>query len=38
MSKTVIDDGFAAYLVEGAKFDGKWGKCIYSLLYARCDI
>lgn len=24
MSKTVIDDGFAAYLVEEAEFDGKW--------------
>ena len=24
MSKTVIDDGFAAYLVEGAEFNGKW--------------
>ncbi|MDO5649995.1 MAG: DUF4417 domain-containing protein, partial [Gallicola sp.] len=24
MTKTIIDDGFAAYLVEGAEFDGLW--------------
>lgn len=24
MAKTIIDDGFASYLVEGAEFDGPW--------------